>query len=128
MNFLLIKHEPHFQGMGGRFIFISCDFLLLTTLASFNSVASQSTEKTSQTQQSETVVLDPIYVSGKLNSSVEAGSTALTLKDINRIQPNNIAELVDKLPGISSSWLTKTWRANFKYLGNGQSGRCENHS
>ncbi|MEX5485829.1 TonB-dependent receptor plug domain-containing protein [Proteus mirabilis] len=49
------------------------------------------------------MVLDPIYVSGKLNSSVEAGSTALTLKDINRIQPNNIAELVDKLPGISSS-------------------------
>ncbi|MGR6438770.1 hypothetical protein ACU42Y_07900 [Proteus mirabilis] len=48
-------------------------------------------------------MLNPIYVSGKLNSSVEAGSTALTLKDINRIQPNNIAELVDKLPGISSS-------------------------
>ena len=26
------------------------------------------------------------------------GSTVLTLKDIDRIQPNNIAELVDKLP------------------------------
>ncbi|MBI6465494.1 TonB-dependent hemoglobin/transferrin/lactoferrin family receptor [Proteus mirabilis] len=103
MNFLLIKHEPHFQGMGAVSFSSHAIFLLLTTLASFNSVASQSTEKASQTQQSETVVLDPIYVSGKLNSSVEAGSTALTLKDINRIQPNNIAELVDKLPGISSS-------------------------
>ncbi|QAV23981.1 TonB-dependent hemoglobin/transferrin/lactoferrin family receptor [Proteus hauseri] len=88
--------------------------LLLTSLTSLNSYAGENTKPekvisaTSATQmqteqQREKIVIEPIYVGGELNSSVDAGSTVLTLKDINRIQPNNIAELVDKLPGISSS-------------------------
>lgn len=56
-----------------------------------------------QKQQDDSVQFPALSVVGDLDTSVGAGSSVLKLKDIERIQANNIAELVDQLPGVSSS-------------------------
>lgn len=113
MIHFLAKNDAHRQGFGIFSFSSSAMTLLLTSLTSLNSYAIESVkpeittstrlETLGQPKSREKIIIEPIYVSGELNSSVDAGSTVLTLKDIDRIQPNNIAELVDKLPGISSS-------------------------
>ncbi|WP_237585719.1 TonB-dependent hemoglobin/transferrin/lactoferrin family receptor [Proteus sp. G2618] len=113
MIHFLAKNDAYRQGIGIFSFSSSAIALLLTSLTSLNSYATESvkpeittstkSENPAQPKLREKIIIEPIYVSGELNSSVDAGSTVLTLKDIDRIQPNNIAELVDKLPGISSS-------------------------
>ena len=113
MIHFLAKNDAYRQGIGIFSFSSSAIALLLTSLTSLNSYAAESvkpeitastkSESPAQPKSREKIIIEPIYVSGELNSSVDAGSTVLTLKDIDRIQPNNIAELVDKLPGISSS-------------------------
>lgn len=113
MIHFLAKNDAYRQGIGIFSFSSSAIALLLTSLTSLNSYATESvkpeittstkSESPAQLKSREKIIIEPIYVSGELNSSVDAGSTVLTLKDIDRIQPNNIAELVDKLPGISSS-------------------------
>lgn len=113
MIHFLAKNDAYHQGIGVFSFSSSAIALLLTSFASLNSYASEDikseikalpkTAITASSDKHDKIVIEPIYVAGELNSSVEAGSTVLTLKDIDRIQPNNIAELVDKLPGISSS-------------------------
>lgn len=56
-----------------------------------------------QKQQDDSVQFPALSVVGDLDTSVGAGSSVLKLKDIERTQANNIAELVDQLPGVSSS-------------------------
>ncbi|ENR5900676.1 TonB-dependent receptor plug domain-containing protein, partial [Providencia stuartii] len=75
--------------------------LLVVTSSAF---AQSASEEVKQTKQQDDVVQFPaLSVVGNLNSSVGAGSSVLKLKDIERTQANNLAELVDQLPGISSS-------------------------
>ena len=109
----LAKKKAYHQGIGVIPFSSSAIALLFSSLTSINVYAAENitSEITTspkvntgiQSEKHEKIVIEPIYVAGELNSSVAAGSTVLTLKDIDRIQPNNIAELVDKLPGISSS-------------------------
>lgn len=113
MIHFLAKNDAYRQGIGIFSFSSSAIALLLTSLTSLNSYATESVKPeittpaksdiSIQSKPRENIIIEPIYVMGELNSSVDAGSTVLTLKDIDRIQPNNIAELVDKLPGISSS-------------------------
>lgn len=71
--------------------------LLVVTSSAFGQSAS---EEVKQTKQQDDVVQFPaLSVVGNLNSSVGAGSSVLKLKDIERTQANNLAELVDQLPG-----------------------------
>lgn len=97
--------------------------LLVVTSSAFGQSAS---EEVKQTKQQDDVVQFPaLSVVGNLNSSVGAGSSVLKLKDIERTQANNLAELVDQLPGISLIRFTTPRWTNPKYLGYGRCGRCQ---
>ncbi|WP_232832536.1 TonB-dependent hemoglobin/transferrin/lactoferrin family receptor [Photorhabdus sp. CRCIA-P01] len=55
-------------------------------------------------EKSEKVItLSTLSVIGGLNNSVSAGSSVLKKEDIERTQADNIAELLDQLPGVSMS-------------------------
>lgn len=78
--------------------------LLVASATATSALAQTDSTSTKQAKKQDDVVLFPaLSVVGNLNSSVGAGSSVLKLKDIERTQANNLAELVDQLPGVSSS-------------------------
>ncbi|MDC9612839.1 TonB-dependent hemoglobin/transferrin/lactoferrin family receptor [Xenorhabdus khoisanae] len=54
-------------------------------------------------KKSEVVKLPSLSVVGSLHNSTSAGSSALKKEDIDRTQADNVAQLLDQLPGVSMS-------------------------
>ncbi|EMW6874689.1 TonB-dependent hemoglobin/transferrin/lactoferrin family receptor [Providencia stuartii] len=77
--------------------------LLIATTAASADGAETVLEASHKQEQDQPIQFPALSVVGHLNSSVGAGSSVLKLKDIERTQANNLAELVDQLPGVSSS-------------------------
>ncbi len=79
--------------------------VLSAGLPSYLTAQENETQKAAEKlEKSEKVIAFPaLSVIGELNNSVSAGSSVLRKSDIERTQADNIAELLNQLPGVSMS-------------------------
>ncbi|WP_207627393.1 TonB-dependent hemoglobin/transferrin/lactoferrin family receptor [Photorhabdus tasmaniensis] len=79
--------------------------VLSTGLPGYLTAQENETQKAAERlEKSEKVIALPaLSVIGELNNSVSAGSSVLRKSDIERTQADNIAELLNQLPGVSMS-------------------------
>ncbi|XTD81201.1 hypothetical protein AB8849_13360 [Proteus vulgaris] len=90
MIHFLAKNDAYRQGIGIFSFSSSAIALLLTSLTSLNSYATESVKPeittpaksdiSIQSKPRENIIIEPIYVMGELNSSVDAGSTVSDTK------------------------------------------------
>ncbi|WP_434527135.1 TonB-dependent hemoglobin/transferrin/lactoferrin family receptor [Photorhabdus asymbiotica] len=84
---------------------LSSIIMLSTSLPGYLAAQENSDQKAKEKpEKSEKIItLSTLSVIGGLNDSVSAGSSVLKKSDIERTQADNIAELLDQLPGVSMS-------------------------
>lgn len=94
-------NSPCFRLSGAQRLSLVSLLIAASTTLAFGQKPAEPLKQTKK--EGDVVQLPALSVVGDMNSSVGAGSSVLKLSDIERTQANNIAELVDQLPGISSS-------------------------
>ncbi|PHM48085.1 TonB-dependent hemoglobin/transferrin/lactoferrin family receptor [Xenorhabdus miraniensis] len=77
--------------------------LVLSSAFSGSAYAIENPTEQKPEKKSEVVKLPSLSVVGSLHNSTSAGSSALKKEDIDRTQADNVAQLLDQLPGVSMS-------------------------
>ncbi|MEK9495665.1 TonB-dependent hemoglobin/transferrin/lactoferrin family receptor [Photorhabdus sp. P32] len=84
---------------------LSSIIMLSTGLPGYLAAQENGDQKTREKSEKpeKVITLSTLSVIGGLNNSVSAGSSVLKKEDIERTQADNIAELLDQLPGVAMS-------------------------
>ncbi|MDE1479188.1 TonB-dependent hemoglobin/transferrin/lactoferrin family receptor [Xenorhabdus bovienii] len=95
--------------------------LVLGSAFSSQVLATENLSDQKSEKQNEVVKLPSLSVVGSLHNSTSAGSSSLKKTDIERTQADNVAQLLDQLPGVSMSGSPRPGGQTLNIWGMGES-------
>ncbi|CDH03003.1 TonB-dependent hemoglobin/transferrin/lactoferrin family receptor [Xenorhabdus bovienii] len=95
--------------------------LVLGSAFSSQVLAAENPSDQKSEKQNEVVKLPSLSVVGSLHNSISAGSSVLKKTDIERTQADNVAQLLDQLPGVSMSGSPRPGGQTLNIWGMGES-------